>query len=218
MHRLIPALAAILFLAAAPDAPTAASGLKEALRVSAANAVRQTARTDGYFGNPELRIAVPEELKPMTRGLRRIGLSRQIEEFELAMNRAAESAAGEAFDVFDTAIGALAFSDARALLGGNETAATDYLRRITSEELGARFAPIVERSMSKVGAVAAYDRLLQHWRALPEATRPQFDLQAYVSGKTLDGLFRVMGREERKIRTDPAARTSELLRRAFSDS
>jgi hypothetical protein len=154
----------------------------------------------------------------MTRGLRRIGLSRQIDEFELAMNRAAESAAGGAFDVFDAAIGELGFSDARAILGGNETAATDYLRRTASEELEARFAPIVERSMSKTGAVAAYDRLLQHWSALPQSTRPQFDLEAYVTGKTLDGLFRVMGQEERKIRTDPAARSSELLRRTFSGS
>jgi hypothetical protein len=189
--------------------------LKEALSASARSAVALTSRTDGYFGNPKLRIPIPESMKTMTRGLRKIGLKGQVDEFELAMNRSAERAAGEAFDVFAAAISQMKVTDARAILGGGETAATGYFQRTSSEELRARFTPIVQRGMEQTGLVQAYERLLQHWRAMPMAPQPQLDLDEYVTGKTLDGLFLVMGEEERKIRTDPAARGSDLLRRVF---
>jgi hypothetical protein len=151
----------------------------------------------------------------MARGLKRIGFASQLDEFELSMNRAAESAAGEAFDVFAAAIGTLSIADARSILGGGETAATRHLERTASDELRERFAPIVERSMAKTGVVAIYDRLLQHWEALPLASNPNLVLDEYVTQKALDGLFLMIGEQEQRIRTDPAARTTDLLERVF---
>jgi hypothetical protein len=213
VRRLAVLLAASVALGM--DPATQVSGLKEALRVAARNAAALTSRPDGYYRNPKIRIGVPESLKPMTRGLRQIGLKGPIDEFELAMNRSAESAAGEAFDVFSTAIAQMKVADARAIVGGGQTAATDYLRSTSSEELRLRFAPIVHRGMEKAGAVQAYERLLQHWRALPLATDPGLDLDAYVTDEALKGLFTMMGEEERKIRTDPSARVTDLLRQVF---
>jgi len=215
VRHLAVLLAACAALGMQPDPALQIAGLKEALRVAARNAVALTSRPDGYYRNPEIRIAVPGSLKPMTRGLRQIGLKGPIGEFELAMNRSAENAAGEAFEVFSTAIAELKVADARAIVGGGATAATDYLRGASSEELRLRFAPIVRRGMEKAGAVQAYERLLQHWRALPGATDPGLDLDAYVTDEALAGLFKMMGEEERKIRSDPSARASDLLRQVF---
>jgi hypothetical protein len=217
MHarHLVAPLAAWLALGMDPDPPTALAGLKEALRVSARNAVALTSRSDGFAGNPAIRIAIPESARQMARGLRQMGLKGQVQEFEVALNRAAETAAGESFDVLAGAIEQLKPGDARAILAGGERAATEYFRSSASEELRARFAPLARRGMRRAGLVQAYDRLLQHWRAMPEASAPQLDLEQYVTDEALDGLFLVMGEQERKIRRDPAARSSELLRRTF---
>jgi len=215
VRRLAAVFAACLALGLELDQPTADAALKEALRVGAKTAVEQTSRTDGFLRNPEIRIPIPDELKPMASGLRGIGLRGQIDEFELALNRSAENAAGEAFEVFSGAIAQLKPADARALLQGGDIAATEYLRQTTLEDLRARFMPIAQRGMRKAGLVPAYERLLEHWRALPQAARPDVELDAYITDKTLEGLFLVLGEQERRIRSDPAARTSDLLRRAF---
>jgi hypothetical protein len=216
VRRLAVLFTSALLLGMELDEPTAIAGLRETLRVAARGAVELTARTDGFFADPAIRIAIPESLRSMTRGLRQIGLRGQIDEFERALNRSAEYAAGEAFDVLAGAIAELRFADARALLGGGDSAATEHLRRSSSEELRARLAPGVARGMRRAGAVQAYERLLQHWRALPQATQPQLDLEDYVAGETLDGLLSVMGAEERRIRSDPGARRSDLLQRVFT--
>jgi hypothetical protein len=215
MGRATIVLASALLLGLDVDPTTAAEGLKEALRVGTRGAVALVSRKDGFYADPGIRIPLPGAMKDMARGLRRIGFKAQIEEFELALNRAAESAAGEAFDVFAAAIGEMSIPDARALLGGGDTAATAYLERTSSDELGLRFAPIVEKSMAKTGVVAIYDRLLQHWKAMPPGTKPDLDLDEYVTRETLDGLFLKIGEQERRIRTDPAARSGELLQRVF---
>jgi hypothetical protein len=214
IHVAVP-VAALLVLGADLDAPTALAGLKEGLRASARSGVAKASRIDGYFANPAIRIPVPESAKAMARGLRQMGLKGPVQEFELALNRAAESAAGEAVDVLDGAIEELKVGDAREILGAGGTAATEYFRRTASEEVRARFAPIARRGMRRAGLVQAYDRLLQHWRAMPEAEPPQLDLEEYVADEALDGLFALMAEEERRLRTYPAARTSDLLRRAF---
>lgn len=209
-------LAATGLAGSAPlDEGTIVAGLKEALRVGTRNAVASTSRPDGFLANPRIHIPLPEELETMARGLRRVGLGRQVDELELAMNRAAEEASAEAFSVFASAVTQMSFADARGILGGGETAATDYFQRTTRDELGRRFAPIVARTMESVGLARLYDDLMARWRAIPLAPDPGLDLRAYVTERGLSGLFTVLADEERRIRADPAARTTELLRRVF---
>lgn len=202
--------------ASAPlDDGTVIAGLKEALRVGTRNAVAATARPDGFLANPRIHIPVPEQLDTMARGLRAVGLGGQVDELEVAMNRAAEAASAEAFDVFAAAVSQMTFADARGILEGGETAATQYFERTTRADLRQRFEPIVVEGMRSVGLARLYDQLLARWRAIPLAPDPGLDLRAYVTERGLDGLFTMLADEERRIRTDPAARTTELLRRVF---
>lgn len=194
---------------------TIVSGLKEALQVGTRNAVRQTSAIDGFWGDQLIRIAIPDELDTMARGLRTIGLGSQVDQFELGMNRAAERAAGDAFDVFVDSIRQMTFSDARGILNGPDDAATTYFRRTAGATLHRRFEPIVNESMRQVGLVRIYDDLLARWRAVPLAPQPRFDLDGYVTARAVDGLFTVVAAEEKKIRNDPAARVTELLRTVF---
>jgi hypothetical protein len=211
------ALAAPLTAAAAepPDQNTVVAALREALRVSARNSTSSTSRVDGFWGNPAIRIPVPEPLQPMTSGLRKLGFGGQVDEFELGMNRAAEQAAGQALEVFTAAIGQMSVGDAYGILRGGDTAATEYLQQTSSSELERRFRPVVERSMEKVGLVQLYDRMLVHWKSMPLAGEPRFDLRQYVTERSLSGLFVVLREEEKKIRKDPAARSTELLKKVF---
>jgi hypothetical protein len=197
------------------DERTTASGLKEALRVGTSNAVRLTSAPDGFFGNDKIHIPLPGQLDRLARTLRGIGMSAQVDELELTMNRAAEKAAREATPVFVDAIQKMTFADARGILQGDDTAATQYFQRTTSDTLTTRFRPIVQESMKKVGLAQQYDALVGHYKALPLAKAPTLDLTGYVTQKALDGLFFVVGEEERKIRTNPAARTTELLKQVF---
>ena len=197
------------------DARTVAAGLREALRVGTERSVATTSRTDGFFGNSLIRIALPDELRTAARGLRAVGLGGQVDELELSMNRAAERAAGEATPVFVDAIAGLSITDAYAILRGNERAATDYFEAQTREPLAQRFAPIVDASMQQVGLVQLYDRVVGQIAALPLVSAPAVDLREYVTDRALAGLFSVLAQEERRIREDPAARSTALLRQVF---
>jgi hypothetical protein len=199
------------------DEPTVASGLKEALQVGARNAVQSTSRLDGFQANDLIRIALPPELEKMSSGLRAIGFGSQVDELELTMNRAAEGAAGEATEVFIDAITGMSFQDAMGILKGEQDAATQYLRRTTGDTLRTRFRPIVDGKMREVGLVSLYDNLVGRLRALPLVPKPELDLQGYVTDKTLDGLFHVVAEEEGRIRTDPSARVTDLLRTVFGN-
>jgi hypothetical protein len=194
---------------------TNASGLKEALRIATERAVQSTSQTDGFFANPKIRIGLPGALGTMANALRAIGMSAQVDELELAMNRAAEKAAGEATPVFVDAITKMTFQDAAGIVTGGDTAATDYFERTTSEPLRQRFRPIAEQAMQNVGLAKQYEQLLGRYNAIPFASKPKLDLPSYVTDRTLAGLFDVIGEEEKKIRTNPAARTTELLRQVF---
>jgi len=197
------------------DDATIVSGLREALNIGTQRASASVSRTDGYFGNARIRIPLPQELDSAASTLRSVGLGSHVDDFELAMNRAAEAAAGEAVDVFWSAIRSMTIADARGILNGPDTAATAYFRRTTETKLEARFAPIVDEKMTALGTVRVYDRLVAAYDALPLTTRPAFDPRAYVTDRALDGLFTVLGDEEKRIRDDPAARTTELLRKVF---
>lgn len=197
------------------DEPTIVEGLREALRIGTENTVAVTSRVDGFLGNALIRIALPDQLEGTARALRAVGLGAQVDELEVSMNRAAELAAGEATDVFLDAIRGLGFRDARSILEGPETAATDYLRARTGERLRQRFTPIVDGKLREVGLVRLYDGIVSRARALPLVPDPDLDLRAYVTDRGLDGLFTVLGSEERRIREDPEARVTDLLRRVF---
>jgi hypothetical protein len=202
---------------AALDEPTVIAGLREALRVGTDRTVASTARLDGYLANELIRIHTPESLRTMTLTLRAVGMGPQVDELEVAMNRAAEQAAGEAKEVFVSGIEKMTVQDAWGILRGGDTAATDYFRRTTSDELRARYAPIVEQKMSAVGLVRLYDDLVARYRAMPLAvlTQEPPDVRAHVTDRALAGMFTVLGQEETKIRRQPAARTTELLKKVF---
>jgi len=194
---------------------TIVAGLKEALAVGTQNAVGITSRPGGYLDNPLIRIGLPGALDKLAKGLRAVGYGGQVDELELAMNRAAEQAAGEATDVFVGAIRQMTFSDALAILDGGDTAATQYFERTTRPELKSRFEPIVSEKMGQVGVVKSYDELLGRYSSIPFTQSPSLDIRSYVTDRALDGLFTVLGEQERKIRTDPAARTTALLKQVF---
>lgn len=191
------------------------SGLKEALRVGTDNAVRSTGRPDGYFGNEAIKVLMPEKLRTLEKGLRAIGYGPDVDEFVLSMNRAAERAAPHAKAIFWDAILELSFEDARQIFSGGDTAATDYFRDKTTDKLVGAFTPVVEEAMDEVGVTRQYNQLVGRARAIPFLKSEFLDINEYVVSKALDGLFYVLAEEERKIRKDPAARITELLKEVF---
>ena len=197
------------------DEATVARGLKEALRVGTGRAVDRVSRQNGYLANEVIRIRLPEELQDMATALEALGFGRQVEELEVAMNRAAERAAGEAVEVFVGAITSMTLADAWGILRGHDTAATEYFERRTTDTLTRRFQPIIEDKMSQVGLYREYERLADIYNTLPFIRRPAVDLDSYLTDRALDGLFHELAKEERKIREDPIARTTELLRKVF---
>ncbi len=191
------------------------AGLKEALRVGTDNTVKSTGKVDGYFRNAAIKIMMPEKLRTVEKGLRIVGQGPRVDEFVLSMNRAAEKAAPFAKDIFVKAILEMSFQDARKILTGGNTAATDYFKDKTSNRLAAAFKPIVEKSMSEVGVMQQYKQLMGNAKSVPFLNSQSLDINHYVITKALDGLFYVLGREEAKIRTDPAARVTDLLKQVF---
>lgn len=190
------------------------SGLKEALAVSTNKAVALTGKHDGFLRNDAIRILLPPKLQAVGKGMRLLGMGERVDELEIGMNRAAEQATPQAKQIFLASLKKMTFSDARSILAGNETAATDYFRRTSSDDLTAAFTPVVHRSLERVGVVRQYDSVIKN---APGGTvlAGEFDLDKYVVEKTLDGIFYVLGAEEAKIRKDPAAQTTELLKEVF---
>jgi len=191
------------------------SGLKEALQIGTENAVNITGKTDGYFMNQVIKILMPEKLKTFEKGLRAVGYGPQIDEFVLSMNRSAEKAAPFAKEIFWDAIGEMTFDDVRKILSGNDTAATDYFKGKTTNKLTDTFKPIVSNSMNEVGVTRQYKELVGRYESIPFVKKESFDLDQYVVSKALGGLFHMVGEEEKKIRTNPTARTTNLLKEVF---
>ncbi len=190
-------------------------GLKEALKVGTENTVSLTGKTDGFFLNQAIKILMPEKLRTLEKGLRTVGYGPQVDEFVLSMNRSAERAAPFAKQIFWDAIGEMTFEDVRKIFSGHETAATDYFKGKTSDRLSVVFKPIVDRAMNEVGVTRQYKELVGRYEAIPFVKKESFDIDQYVVSKALDGLFHVLGEEEKKIRTNPAARTTDLLKEVF---
>jgi hypothetical protein len=198
--------------------PQVADGLKEALQVGADNAVKLTGRTDGYFANEAIKILMPPKLRSLEKGLRAIGFGPKIDDFVLSMNRSAEAAAPAARQIFADAIMAMSFEDARKILSGGDTAATDYFKGKTSGQLTAAFRPYVEKTMGENGVTQQYKALTDQYQSIPFAKSQNLDISDYVVGKALDGLFHELADQERQIRQNPAARTTELLKQVFGKS
>jgi hypothetical protein len=192
-----------------------AAGLKEALTVSTGKAVAETGRPDGYFKNQAIKIPLPSNLRTVGKGMRLVGMGSQVDDLELGMNRAAEQAAPEAKRIFINAVMQMSFADARQILSGNNTAATEYFKTHSSAELTEAFTPIVHQAMENVGVIQQYDRMMKKSGASSYLGDQKFNFDKYVVAKSLDGLFYMLGEEEKKIRTNPAAQTTALLKQVF---
>ncbi len=198
-----------------PDDNTIMSALKEAISIGANNAVKSVSKNDGYFGNQAIKILMPEKIKMIADGLKKVGYQKQVDDFILSMNRAAEIAAPKARTFFIDAIKEMTFDDARKILNGGDTAASDYFEGKTKDKLYNEFKPIISSSMNEIGVTRYYKDMTSKFTSLPFMKTETLDLDHYVTNNALDGLFYMIGEEEKKIRTDPAARVTELLKKVF---
>jgi Protein of unknown function (DUF4197) len=198
-----------------PDENTTASGLKEALSIGTENAVKNVSRVDGYFGDQAIKILMPGSIQKVADVLGKVGYQKQVDDFVLSMNRAAEKAAPQARSFFVDAIREMTFEDARKILNGGDTAATEFFKQKTYDKLYSAFKPVVSSSMNEVGATRSYKEMMGKYESIPFMNKQSFDLDHYVTSKALDGLFYMVGQEEEKIRTDPAARVTDLLKTVF---
>ncbi len=198
-----------------PDDNTVASGLKEALSIGTENAVKSVSRTDGYFGNKAIKILMPENIQKVADVMKKVGYQKEVDNFVFSMNRAAEKAAPMAASFFGDAIKQMTFDDARKILNGGDTAATEFFKSKTSEKIYTAFKPVVSTSMDEVGATRSYKTMMGKYDSIPFMDKQSLDLDHYVTNKALDGLFFMVGEEEKKIRKDPAARATDLLKTVF---
>ncbi|QJW89710.1 DUF4197 domain-containing protein [Spirosoma taeanense] len=192
-----------------------AAGLKEALRVGINKGADQASAKDGYFKNALIRIAFPPEAQQVATRLRQIGLGPQVDKFELSLNRAAEDAAKRAKPVFISAITQMTIQDAVGILRGQDDAATQYLRRTSGQQLVAEFTPIIDSTLKTNRATRYYSDLVNTYNKLPFVQKANPNLTEYATSKAVDGLFILVAQEEKKIRENPAARITELLKRVF---
>lgn len=191
------------------------AGLKQALEVGSERAAKKLSRRGGYANDKGLRIPLPSQLRKLGDTLRKVGLGKQVDQFEYRMNRAAEEAARESVPIFVDAIFDMTFDDARKILNGNDTAATAYFRRTTEAKLRKLYRPIVRREVDRVGLVKAYHALVDTYHKVSFAPRIKFSIETYVADRALDGLFKTLGAMEKDIRRNIKARTTELLRKVF---
>lgn len=192
------------------------ASLKQALTQGAESAVKDLARVDGYLGNPKVRIPMPENLRKVDSGLRKIGMGKYADELVTEMNRAAEAAVPEAKALLFTAIKNMTVNDAKDILLGNDDAATQYFRRNTEAPLGGKFKPIVSRAMGKVRLVQAYGRFADKGVKLGMINEKDAHLDDYITRKALDGLYLMIAEQEKAIRKDPLKATGDLARQIFS--
>ena len=198
-----------------PDNLTLISGLKQLLDISSTKAIAQLGKHDGFLGNEAIRILLPPRLQAIGKSMRMIGRGDEVDELEIAMNRAAEDATAQAKPVFVAALKNLVVKDPKLVLNGGDTAATDYFRHSSSSDLIAAFTPIAHRSMERAGVIKQYKHVLKNDPG-GSAIANEFDLDQYVVERTLDGIFNVMASEEGNIRQNPGAQNSDLIKEIFS--
>ena len=193
----------------------AADGIREALVNGTGESVRVVSVLNGYWGNAEIKIPFPPDAQEMESKLRTIGMGKKVDEFNESMNRAAEKAATEAKPIFVTAIKGMTVKDAINIVKGENNAATVYLKNTTSPQLIGKFQPIIKTSLDNVSATKYWNDLITAYNKIPLVKKMNPNLSEYVTQKAIDGLFIMIAKEELKIRKDPMARTSDLLKRVF---
>ncbi|MCB0820647.1 MAG: DUF4197 domain-containing protein [Bacteroidetes bacterium] len=190
-------------------------GLKEALNVGTNNATGKASRMDGFYKNSLIKIPFPPEAKVVESTARNLGMSSQVDKFVMTMNRAAEEASKEAAPIFINAVKTMTITDGITILRGGDGAATNYLKGRTQNDLTVKFSPIVKRAINKVQLTKYWKPIVTKYNKIPGVKKQNPDLDKYVTGKALEGLFKLIAEEENKIRKDPAARVSEILRKVF---
>ncbi len=193
-------------------------GLREALRIGTERVIEQIGRTDGFNADPAIHIPLPSALQKAQSVLQTIGMSGLADDLELKLNRAAEAAVPEAKKLFWDSITEMTLDDVHNIYEGPNDAATQYFKAKMSGSLAERMAPIVHDTISEVGAVHAYDAMIDRYRTVPFVPDVKTDLTGYVVEKALDGTFHYVALEEAKIRENPAARTTELLEKVFGSA
>jgi len=192
-----------------------AEGLKEALVVGISKGADLTSQLDGYYKNPEIKIPFPPDVKKVEDRLRQIGLGNKVDEFVMTLNRGAEDAAKEAKPIFISAIRQMTIDDAFGILKGQPDAATQFLKRTTSVQLKEKFKPVIQNSLNKVSATKYYSDLVNTYNKIPLVEKVNPDLDDYATDLAIQGLFTMVAKEEKNIRENPVARTTELLKRVF---
>ncbi len=192
-----------------------AQGLKEALIKGVSTGSDLVSQVDGYFKNPEIKIPFPPDVKRVEERLRQIGLGNEVDKFIMTLNRGAEDAAKEAKPIFVEAIRSMTIQDAWAILRGENDAATQYLKRTTSGLLKEKFKPVIQNSLNKVNATKYYTDIVSRYNQIPLVQKVNPDLDDYATDQAIEGLFVMIAKEERNIRENPVARTTELLKRVF---
>jgi hypothetical protein len=192
-----------------------AEGLKEALIKGISTGSDLVSQLDGYFKNPEIKIPFPPEVKKVEDKLRQIGLGGEVDKFVMTLNRGAEDAAREAKPIFITAIRSMTIQDAWSILKGENDAATQYLKRTTSAQLKDKFKPVIQNSLNKVNATKYYSDIVNRYNQIPLVQKVNPSLDDYATDKAIEGLFVMIAKEEKNIRQNPVARTTELLRKVF---
>jgi hypothetical protein len=190
-------------------------GLKEALINGISKGSDQVSQLDGYFKNPEIKIPFPPDVKKVEDRLRQIGLGGEVDKFVMTLNRGAEDAAREAKPIFIAAIKQMTIEDAWAILKGDPDAATQYLMRTTSPQLKEKFKPVIQASLDKVNATKYYGEIINRYNSIPLVQKVNPDLNEYATDLAMKGLFTMIAKEEKNIRENPVARTTELLKRVF---
>ncbi|SCY87849.1 DUF4197 domain-containing protein [Flavobacterium caeni] len=192
------------------------AGLKEALNNGITKQVSKLTVTDGFFRNEAVKILLPDELKKVDKTLRDLGMSSLADEGLKVLNRAAENAVKEATPIFAGAVKNMTFTDARNILLGNDSSATTYLQNTTSTQLYTKFNPVVKTSLGKVGADKVWNQIITKYNAIPLVKKVNPDLNDYVTDKAMEGVFKMVAVEEKDIRNNLSARTSDLLKRVFA--
>lgn len=193
-----------------------AGGLREALNNGISQQVTKLTATDGFYRNEAVKILLPEELRKVDAGLRKIGLSSLADEGLKVLNRAAEDAVKEATPIFVDAVRNMTFMDAKSILMGNESSATTYLQNSTTTALYGKFNPVIKNSFTKVGADKVWTNIITKYNSIPLVNKVNPDLTDYVTNQALNGVFKMVAVEEKNIRTNLSSRTSILLQKVFA--
>jgi hypothetical protein len=193
----------------------AVAGLKDALIQSAGKAVGQLGAADGFLGNAKVKIPLPDSIKRVESALRMVGMGKQADELVVSMNRAAEMAVKEATPILVDSVKKMGVQDAKGILTGGDTAATEYFRRTTSDQLTQRFLPIVKKMTAKVRLAEQYNNLAGQAASFGLVKQEEANIDNYVTRKALDGLYLVIGEQERAIRKDPVGAATGMAQKVF---